>query len=132
MDVREASCRCGGLRARCSGEPFRISVCHCLACKVRTGTAFSYNATYNSDQVERIGDSALFTRTGDEGHWVRYHFCPGCGSTLFYEIERRPGMVSVPVGGFSDPNFPEPRFSVYEERRHHWVELRTQEPIERD
>ena len=132
MEVREASCRCGALRARCSGKPARISVCHCLACKARSGSAFSYNATYESSQVETTGSSSLFTRTGDEGNWVRYHFCPQCGSTVYYEIERRPGMISVAVGGFRDPDFPEPRFSVYEGRRHQWVEIRTEGPLDRD
>ncbi|WP_414712285.1 hypothetical protein, partial [Sphingomonas sp.] len=25
---------------------------------------------------------------------MRHHFCGQCGVTIFYEIERRPGMIS--------------------------------------
>ena len=46
MVVRRAECACGQLSAVCSGEPMRVSVCHCLACKRRTGSAFSYNARF--------------------------------------------------------------------------------------
>ena len=131
MDSREASCKCGALKARCTGEPARISVCHCNGCKRRTGSAFSYNATYPAAQVETSGEASVFTGTGESGYWARDSFCPHCGSTVYYEIERRPGMISVPAGGFADPDFPDPAFSIYEERKHRWVEIGTSGPIER-
>ena len=34
-------------------------------------------------------------------------------------------------GAFADPTFPEPWFSVWEERRHPWVRIETEGPIER-
>ena len=128
--IREASCRCGKLKAACRGEPARVSICHCLACKKRSGSAFSYNATYAADQVETSGESLTFERTGEEGYWARDSFCPGCGSIVFYEIQRRPGMISVPVGLFADPEFPEPRFSIYEVSRHRWLRVEPEGPIE--
>ena len=131
MIVREAQCRCGALRAMCRGEPARVSVCHCLGCKRRSGSAFSYNATYPADRVEVSGTSNCFSSLSDEGNWARDHVCGGCGSIVWYEIQVRPNMVSVPVGAFADPAFPEPRFSVYEERRHAWLSIETTGPIER-
>lgn len=130
MRVREAQCLCGAIRASCRGEPARVSVCHCLDCKRRTGSAFSYNATYPAGQVETHGTASTYMRTGDEGHWARESFCPRCGTTVFYEIEARPGMISIPVGGFADPDFPAPRFSVYEERKHGWFDFSPDLPIE--
>jgi hypothetical protein len=38
--TRHAPCSCGRLRVEVDGEPARISVCHCLECQRRTGTAF--------------------------------------------------------------------------------------------
>jgi hypothetical protein len=32
-----------------------------------------------------------------------------------------PDRVAVPVGAFADPNFPQPRVSVCELRRHPWL-----------
>jgi len=34
-----------------------------------------------------------------------------------------PGVTAVPVGAFADPDFPSPKFSVYEERQHHWIAI---------
>jgi len=40
-----------------------------------------------------------------------------------YEIEAREDSLVIPVGAFAEPGFPEPSFSVYEERKHAWVGL---------
>jgi hypothetical protein len=52
---------------------------------------------------------------------VNFHFCPLCGSTVFWGPERKPDAVGVAVGSFADPAFPSPSQSVYDERRHAWV-----------
>lgn len=129
MIVRTASCSCGRLQAQCSGEPDRISVCHCLACKRRTGSVFSYNATYPQERVRVSGSFSTFERASEDGFWGRHHFCPMCGVTIFYEIERRPEMISVPVGAFAEPGFPEPTVSVYGELGHNWCILQTAQPL---
>lgn len=132
MTHRTAQCACGALSVACEGEPVRVSVCHCLDCQRRSGSAFAYQATFPADQVVPAGESKSFTRVSDSGRSATFHFCPTCGSTVFYEIEARPGMVSVPVGGFADPDFPEPRVSVYGSRRYRWVRIETEGPIDED
>jgi hypothetical protein len=121
MSVREASCACGALAARAEGDPVRLSICHCLDCKRRTGSAFSWNATYEADRVRIVGDFRTYERGSDDGFWVRQHFCPECGVTIWYEIERRPNMVSIPAGAFADAAFPPPAIEVYAERRCPWL-----------
>jgi hypothetical protein len=129
--TRTAACACGQLSAACEGEPARISVCHCLECQRRSGSAFSAQSTWPAEQVTISGRSVAWERTSEDGRWARNHFCPTCGVTVHYEIGARPGMVSVPLGGFADPSFPEPGFSVYESRRHPWVRIEPDGPIVR-
>jgi hypothetical protein len=130
MVTRRAECSCGQLSATCSGEPVRISVCHCLACKRRTGSAFSFNARFAERDVSIQGRAAEFTRIGDEGGRVIYSFCPDCGTTVHYRIDVQPGLVAIPVGAFADPSFPPPFLSFYHEsRRCQWVEVRA-EPLQ--
>ena len=121
MTTRIASCGCGALTARVTGDPIRNSVCQCLECKRRTGSAFAWNAHWPEDRVERSGEAASFTRSSEDGYWARMHFCPACGVTVWYEIERRPGIVSIPVGTFADPDFPAPLVEVYGEKRPPWL-----------
>jgi hypothetical protein len=56
-------------------------------------------------------------------HCLRFRFCPVCGSTVFHTEEGDEGSVSVAVGAFADPQFPPPQVSVYDCRRHPWVQL---------
>ncbi|HEY0148421.1 MAG TPA: GFA family protein [Allosphingosinicella sp.] len=121
MNTRKIQCHCGGLWAECRGEPVRISVCHCLACKARTGAAFAYTATFMADAVTTDGAPSVYERRSDEGFWAREYFCPHCGTKLWYEIERRPGMISIPAGAFADPKFPPPTVEVYTNRRQIWL-----------
>gem|GEM_PF-2370499 len=48
--IRAASCTCGRLRSVCSEDPVRVSVCHCRACRQRTGSAFGVQARYDARQ----------------------------------------------------------------------------------
>ena len=121
--TRTASCRCGQLTAACEGEPVRVSVCHCLACQQRTGSVFAAQARWPADRVAIEGRSKSWTRTADSGRTIIYRFCPDCGSTLHYSGGNFPDLVAIPVGAFADPNFPRPRFSVWERRKHEWVEI---------
>jgi hypothetical protein len=131
MQSRRAECSCGQLAAICEGEPVRVSVCHCLACKRRSGSAFSNNARFPEDRVSFEGRSKDFTRISDAGSRVTYHFCPECGTTVHYRIDAQPGLIAIPVGAFADPGFPPPFLSVYHDtRRTPWVEIRA-EPLEK-
>ncbi len=120
--MRRASCSCGQLHLVCEGEPVRVSMCHCLECQRRTGSVFGVQARFPRAAVTAIeGRSTQFTRVGDSGNPVTFHFCPVCGSTVYYEISDLPGFIAVAVGAFADPSFPAPKISVYEERRHSWA-----------
>lgn len=119
--TRRASCRCGQLTVECTGEPIRISVCHCLACQRRSGAPFAEQARFPADKVTMAGTSKEWVGIADSGNPANFHFCPECGSTVWYRSGPMPEAIAVPVGAFADPTFPPPRFSVWEERKHPWV-----------
>ena len=123
MTTRTASCRCGQLRATCTGEPVRISVCHCLDCQKRSGSVFAVQARWPAAQVRIEGRSQAWVSTGDGGDATTFGFCPECGSTVYYTGGGLPDLIAVAVGAFADPHFPSPQFSVWEERKHAWVEI---------
>lgn len=120
---RVATCACGQLQIRCTGEPVRLSVCHCLACRQRTGSVFGTQAWYPRDQVAMTGESTVWERAGDSGAVARFRFCPRCGATVYWDFPAMPDVVAVAVGCFADPTFPAPTVSVYEDRQSAWVVL---------
>ena len=124
MKKRTATCSCGQLRVETQGEPRRVSICHCLACQKRTGSIFGAQACFARSQVHIQGESKEWVRVGDEGSKVAFQFCPTCGSTVYYAMAGYDDEnIAVAVGAFAEPSFPQPTFSVYEERMHSWVGL---------
>lgn len=122
--MRNAACSCGQLTVACAGNPVRVSVCHCLACQRRTGSAFGAQARFARENVTIRGTSTSWVRVGDSGGRITFHFCPTCGSTVYWEIDALPEFVAVAVGAFADREFPGPSVSVYGARQHQWVMLK--------
>jgi len=61
----------------------------------------------------------VLTTTSDMGTSITYHFCPTCGSTIYWSVE---GMYqAVAVGSFVDPAFPAPTMETHTTDRHRWV-----------
>jgi len=136
MTSHAASCRCGQLRATVTGEPFRVSVCHCLNCKKRSGSAFAVQARWPRDQITLEGQSNIFVKVADSGNRATFHFCPECGSDVYYEIDGKfdakfNNLLAIPLGAFDDPFFLSPQFSVWEVRKPDWLEI-VGDDIERD
>ena len=124
MTTRYAACSCEQLRLVVEGDPVRVSICHCLACQRRTGSVFGVQARFEVKQVRTWGRYSEYVRVSDEGETRIFHFCPECGATVSYKTPSAPELIAVPVGAFADPAFPEPTRSVWESRRHPWLELR--------
>ena len=120
---RRASCRCGQLTATCAGEPVRVSICHCLACQQRSGSAFAAQARFAAGQVRVEGRATDYVAIADSGARAVFSFCPTCGSTVYYRSRPHRDLIAIPIGAFADPDFPAPAHSVYEDRRHAWVAI---------
>ena len=125
MATREAACHCGQLRLEVDGDPFAVSICHCLACQRRTGSAFGMQAAFTPEQVHVVGRFNDYARISDEADRKEhvFHFCPDCGSQVFYTEPTERDLVVVSVGSFADPSFPPPTESGYDARRHPWITL---------
>ena len=97
------------------------SVCLSLSCQRRTGAVVHSGCAYSKDRVRIEGDNKIYERDADSGFKIRFHFCPNCGSNVFWEGDKDPNIYGITVGSFADPNFPPPTFSVWEEMMHPWL-----------
>ena len=121
--VRHAACRCGQLRITCTGEPVRVSVCHCRNCKARSGSAFAAQARFPADRVRTEGEAKMWQQAGDSGNVADFFFCGECGSTLWFRNRPDPDTCAVPLGNFEPGHGFELQYSVYEERMEPWVSI---------
>jgi hypothetical protein len=122
MTEREARCSCGQLKLRLSGDPQLVSSCHCQACQRRTGALFGSTSFWRKSQLLAVeGERRSWRRVADSGTGLVHHFCPTCGSTVYWQSEATPEMVSVAVGSFADPKFPAPVRTVWTATKHPWL-----------
>lgn len=82
-------------------------------------------AAFRADQVTITGRYNDYSRISDESDRKEhaFHFCPECGSQVFYTEPVDPDLIVVSTGAFADPSFPAPTESGYDWRRHPWVAL---------
>ena len=119
--MRIAHCCCGALRAEATGEPALLGACHCIECQRRTGSAFGVSSYFPKEQVHTEGPSKVYVRSSDSGRKIELHFCPDCGSTVYWHAEFVPDLIGIAFGAFADPSMPWPTVSVWETTRHPWV-----------
>ncbi len=124
MKQQTAACHCGQLQVRCEGDPTQVVMCHCELCQRRTGTTYSLAALFERPKVTIDGETHVYQRTGEAGFVIEFHFCPTCGTTVYWVIPGLPtlsGQIVVAVGCLTDLRFPAPNVAVYGRRRHGWV-----------
>lgn len=119
--TRIAHCCCGSLRAEVTGEPALVAACHCMECQRRTGSPFGVGAYFPKDRVRTEGPNKVYLRGSDSGRKIECHFCPDCGSTVFWRPEFVPALIGLAFGAFADPSMSRPTLSVWETTRHPWV-----------
>ena len=120
---RIARCHCGELCVIAEGEPDWVYLCHCEACQRRTGTAFHFGASYPKERVRLEGAYKVYQRGADSGSNIRFYFCPTCGSNMYWESDRSPGVCGVAAGAFDGDDLPAPTSSIWEDSMHDWLGL---------
>jgi hypothetical protein len=64
-----------------------------------------------------------FTRAGASGGNVHSYFCTNCGSTVYWKADNLPNLIGVAVGALAEPKYPAPVRSIFEQSKHHWVQI---------
>ncbi|MGE0575122.1 MAG: GFA family protein [Reyranella sp.] len=121
-------CVCGAVRFTATGEPLRVTICHCTWCQRRTGTAFGTEVVFNADQVTMAGKVSRYRHVSDlSGRWLDVEFCPRCGTNLGFTLQAAPGLRTLPAGAFDEPRSisPEryPFRHVFVRSRRDWSDL---------
>jgi hypothetical protein len=59
--------------------------------------------------VRTAGPHNIYVREGQEGRKLQIHFCPECGSSVYWYTEARPDLIGVAVGALPTLPFPSRR-----------------------
>jgi len=122
MTTHVAACHCGQLELTCQGEPLAVTLCHCTLCQRRTGTAYNLGARYEAKCVVTTGEERTYQRDGERHFDFTFHFCPNCGSNVYWESPKVEGLVIVAVGCFAETAFQKPTNVIYNRTKFDWVQ----------
>ena len=102
MATRHAACHCGQLRLDVEGDPLWVSLCHCLACQRRTGSAFGMQAGFargsRAPSSGRYSDYLAHLRRGGPGGEARLPLLPRLRLPGSTPSRRSPSSSSSSVG----------------------------------
>ena len=113
-------CYCGKVRFKVTAEPIQRANCHCANCRRAAGAQAVAWITVPLTNFEFDQGKPAHYRT-DTGA-VRT-FCNLCGTSLTYEIPRRPGEIDITTGSLDHPEHFAPTRDVYPEEKLPWVKL---------
>lgn len=117
--TRSGQCYCGAIRFELSGEPDRVSLCHCQDCRMASGAPVTAWAAYQEAALAVTqGTPRIVNRSGA----VLRYFCGDCGTGLFYRnAEVLPGLVDVQSALLDDAATLAPREQVQTAERLPWM-----------
>ncbi len=114
-------CACGAIRFDVEDQFAYALYCHCVACRVATGSAFSAIGAIERSRlivVSGAGHIRLFERPDDE----RVNFCAMCGSIVFAFV-RHGEFVHVPLGTLRQAPSLRPAFHVCVAEKAPWHDI---------
>lgn len=94
-------CHCGAIQYSMPTAVQHHCLCHCADCRRHSGAPAVGWALVAASDLEIKGSPKLY-QSSEHG---RRHFCPDCGTSLFYSNEQAfPAMIDVQSGTLDDPN----------------------------
>lgn len=115
----KGQCHCGAVRYEMPAKTFHASLCHCSDCRRHSGAPLVAWGLVSKDQLRIDGETKEYS-SSENG---RRHFCPNCGTSLFYTNDVVfPGKVDVQFATLDDPDAIIPTTQVQVADRISWME----------
>lgn len=120
----EGSCHCGAIRFKVKGDPTWLGACYCVDCRKISGSPYMAFAAYKKDQIKIIGNPKKYQSSKN----VTRSFCEMCGSPITYADTEIPGIISISIGIFNDPNSLEPQEHIWVSQKLPWIHINDDKP----
>lgn len=116
----QGSCFCKAVQFRLKEEPKSVVNCHCNFCRRHSGAAFSTFAVVAETALEIVSGQDAIARYAfrEDAH---KHFCKQCGTPVYNQNSRYPGLRMIYLGALSAPHALVPRANIYCESQLAWV-----------
>ncbi|MDQ4088663.1 MAG: GFA family protein [Pseudomonadota bacterium] len=112
-------CHCGAVSYEMPSETVYRALCHCSDCRRHSGAPVVAWGLVPKDQFRVEGETKEYKSSEN----ARRHFCPACGTSLFYTNEAAfPGNIDVQLATLDEPEAMPPELQVQVAERIGWME----------
>lgn len=116
----QGGCHCGAIRYEVVGNAITHALCHCKDCRRHAGAPMVGWTMYPSAAVEITRGAPKIYKSSEHG---RRHFCPDCGTGLFYVNDViLPGIIDIQSATYDDPDAVPARAHIQVAERIKWME----------
>ncbi|MDD9816198.1 MAG: GFA family protein [Gammaproteobacteria bacterium] len=120
--TKTGSCLCGAVGYEIRGAPLAMYYCHCEQCRKACGSSFATNLAVAEKDFHLVrGAEKLKSFASSPGK--KRHFCGGCGSPVFNEMESLPGKVYVRAGTVDGGPEMAPGMHIYTDFKAPWFTI---------
>lgn len=113
-------CHCGTIRYRAEDQPLNHALCHCTDCRRHAGAPMVGWTMYPGPAVTITQGNPKIYESSNHG---RRHFCPDCGTGLFYtNADILPGIIDVQSATYDDPDLVPAQVHIQVADRIGWME----------
>jgi hypothetical protein len=98
----QGQCHCANVKYDVDGEPIAHALCHCNDCRRHAGAPLVGWAMFASQAVTTLSGLPKVYHSSEFG---RRHFCPNCGTGLFYTNDQLlPGIIDIQSATLDHPD----------------------------
>lgn len=116
----EGGCHCGTIRFRITGPEPHTGYCHCRDCQKVSGAPAQTWMDVRLVNFEVLSEAPSVYKSSDKG---RRHFCPICGSQLYFSSLDDVDFVYPQVGALDDPELVKPSMHIWTDSQISWFKV---------
>ena len=123
----KGGCTCGKVKYSISEKPLFTQACHCVDCKISTGSSYVIHTTILDKTLSVDGKVASTVLPTGSGKGYRAFFCIECGVYLYCKYYIGPGRLNVRTKTLEDPNKFPPQVHIFTKDKDPWLNLSNKE-----
>jgi hypothetical protein len=115
----KGQCHCGAVHYEMPAETIHKAICHCSDCRRHAGAPMVAWGLVNRDGLKVEGETKEYASSANG----RRHFCPNCGTALFYTNDVIfPGQIDVQIATLDNPDEISPDIQIQTAERIGWMQ----------
>jgi hypothetical protein len=116
----QGGCMCGAVRYEASGEPFNLTLCHCVDCRRASGAPA---LAWFSVPMDALRWTRGTPARNPSSPGVERLFCSQCGTQLTWHGDSAPDEIDVTTCSLDDPDALPPADHTFHAQRVRWLHL---------